>query len=99
MSDYKDPVNIGNPDEITIKAFAEEIIKLTGTKQKIIYKNLPKDDPMKRRPDISRAEEVLGWSPKISRDVGLKLTYEYFKGLPSEKLFDRDHKNFDAFKR
>lgn len=79
LSDYPYPVNIGNPVEITIKDFAEEIIKLTGTKQKVIYKDLPKDDPMQRKPDISKAKEVLGWEPKVSREEGLKITYEYFK--------------------
>ena len=79
LSDYAEPVNIGNPDEISIKDFAEEIIKLTGTNQKIIYKPLPKDDPMQRKPDISRAREILGWEPKVSRSEGLKITYQYFK--------------------
>lgn len=79
LSDYPYPVNIGNPDEISIKEFAEEIIKLTNSEQKIIYKPLPQDDPMQRQPDISRAKEILGWEPKISRAEGLKVTYEYFK--------------------
>ena len=79
LSDYSYPVNIGNPDEITIKEFAEEIIKLTGTSQKITYKPLPKDDPKQRRPDITRAKEILGWEPKVSRAEGLKVTYEFFK--------------------
>ncbi|MBK7254822.1 MAG: SDR family oxidoreductase [Ignavibacteria bacterium] len=67
LSDYAFPVNIGNPDEITIKEFAEEIIKLTGTDQKIIYTPLPKDDPKQRQPDITKAKEILGWEPKIGR--------------------------------
>jgi dTDP-glucose 4,6-dehydratase len=79
LSDYPYPVNIGNPVEISIKDFAEEIIKLTGTTQKIIYKPLPKDDPMQRKPDISKAKEVLGWEPKVAREEGLKITYEFFK--------------------
>ncbi len=79
LSDYAYPVNIGNPDEITIKEFAEEIIKLTGTKQKIVYKPLPKDDPKQRKPDITRAREILGWEPKVSRSEGLKITYQFFK--------------------
>jgi dTDP-glucose 4,6-dehydratase len=79
LSDYAYPINVGNPDEITIKDFAEEIIKLTGTKQKIVYKPLPKDDPKQRRPDITRAREILGWEPKISRSEGLKITYQFFK--------------------
>lgn len=86
MSDYAQPVNIGNPVEITIKEFAEEIIKLTGTNQKIVYKPLPKDDPKQRQPDITRAKEILGWEPKVSRAEGLKITYEYFKSLPKEEL-------------
>lgn len=86
MSDYAQPVNIGNPVEITIKEFAEEIIKLTGTDQKIVYKPLPKDDPKQRQPDITRAKEILGWEPKVSRAEGLKITYEYFKSLPKEEL-------------
>ncbi|MDN5201544.1 SDR family oxidoreductase [Fulvivirgaceae bacterium BMA10] len=79
MSDYPNPVNIGNPDEITIKEFGEEIIKLTGTSQKLIYKDLPVDDPKQRKPNIDRAREILGWEPKYSRAEGLKPTYEFFK--------------------
>lgn len=78
MSDYSDPVNIGNPDEITINDFAEEIIKLTGTKQKIVHEALPQDDPKQRKPDITKAKEILGWQPKISRAEGLNITYQYF---------------------
>jgi dTDP-glucose 4,6-dehydratase len=81
LSDYAHPVNVGNPNEITIKQFAEEIIKLTGTQQKIVYKPLPTDDPKQRRPDITRAKELLGWEPKVSREEGLKITYEYFQNL------------------
>ncbi|MBX7045414.1 MAG: SDR family oxidoreductase [Ignavibacteria bacterium] len=79
LSDYQYPVNVGNPDEITIKEFAEEIIKLTGTAQKIVYEPLPVDDPKQRKPDITKAKEILGWEPKVSRQDGLKVTYEYFK--------------------
>jgi dTDP-glucose 4,6-dehydratase len=86
MSDYALPVNIGNPDEISLKDFAEEIIRLTGTKQKIVYKPLPTDDPKQRRPDITKAKEILGWEPKVKRAEGLKITYEYFKALPKEEL-------------
>jgi dTDP-glucose 4,6-dehydratase len=86
MSDYAQPVNIGNPDEISLKDFAEEIIKLTGTKQKIVYKPLPVDDPKQRQPDITKAKEILGWAPKMNRADGLKITYEYFKNLPKEEL-------------
>ena len=94
MSDYSYPVNIGNPDEITIGEFAEEIIKLTGTDQKVIYKDLPVDDPMKRKPDISRAQEILGWDAKVSREEGMKKTYEYFKSLSQEQLYKSEHKDF-----
>ncbi len=91
-SDYVYPVNIGNPAEITIAQFGEEIIKLTGTKQKLIYKALPQDDPKQRKPDISRAQEILNWEPKINREEGLKLTYEYFKSLPQEDLYRTAHR-------
>ncbi|WP_081208123.1 UDP-glucuronic acid decarboxylase family protein [Salegentibacter sediminis] len=94
LSDYTDPVNIGNPDEITIKDFAEEIIKLTGTQQKIVYKELPQDDPLKRQPDITRAKEILDWEPKVPRDQGMKITYEYFKNLSPEDLKKSEHKDF-----
>ncbi|WP_131539305.1 UDP-glucuronic acid decarboxylase family protein [Pedobacter nototheniae] len=99
MSDYAQPVNIGNPDEITIKQFCEEIIKLTGTSQKIIYKELPQDDPKQRRPDITKAKALLGWEPKIGRAEGLKITYEYFKSLPAEALQKIEHKDFTTFNR
>lgn len=97
MSDYVMPVNIGNPDEITIMQFAEEIIKLTGTKQKIIQKELPVNDPKQRQPNITKAKTILNWEPKISRSEGLKITYEYFKSLPKEVLFAREHKQFDTY--
>jgi dTDP-glucose 4,6-dehydratase len=79
LSNYPYPVNVGNPSEITIKEFGEEIIKLTGTKQKMVYKPLPQDDPKQRRPDITKAQELLGWEPKVSREEGLRITYEFFK--------------------
>lgn len=79
MSDYSDPVNIGNPDEVTILQFAQEIIQLTGTTSKIIYKPLPQDDPKVRQPDITLAREVLGWEPKVARHEGLRITIDYFK--------------------
>ncbi|OQP62044.1 NAD-dependent dehydratase [Niastella vici] len=97
MSDYHLPVNVGNPDEISLKDFAEEIITLTNTTQKIVYKPLPVDDPKQRQPDISRAKEILGWSPKVSRKDGLKVTYEYFKSLPEEEWF-KQPKEFVAKK-
>jgi dTDP-glucose 4,6-dehydratase len=87
MSDYAQPVNIGNPDEISLKNFAEEIIKLTGTAQKIVYKELPTDDPKQRQPDITKAKKILSWQPKVGRAEGLKITYEYFKNLPKEELY------------
>jgi dTDP-glucose 4,6-dehydratase len=79
MSDYSSPVNIGNPDEISLKQFAEEIIALTGSQQKIVYEPLPKDDPKQRKPDISKAKEILGWEPRVNRKEGLKITLDYFK--------------------
>ncbi len=79
FSNYVYPVNIGNPDEISIKDFAEELILLSGSKQSITYQPLPQDDPKQRRPDITRAKLILGWEPKISRVEGLKKTYEWFK--------------------
>ena len=97
MSDYHEPVNIGNPDEISLKEFAEEIIKLTGTTQKIVYHPLPKDDPKQRKPDITRAKEILGWTPKVKRAEGLKITYEYFKSLPQEELI-KQPKEFKSIK-
>ncbi len=99
MSDYALPMNIGNPDEISIRDFAEEIVKLTGTKQKIVYLDLPKDDPKQRQPDITKARQILGWEPKVSRADGIKITYEYFKSLPKEVLYQRDHKSFDSYMR
>ncbi len=96
-SDYSKPVNIGNPSEITISQFAEEIISLTGTEQKVIYKDLPVDDPKQRKPDITKAQELLNWTPKVERSEGLKLTYEYFKSLTKEELFHTEHSNFDKF--
>lgn len=94
LSEYTQPVNIGNPEEITILDFANEIIKLTGTDQKIVYKPLPEDDPLQREPDISRAKEILKWEPLTTREDGMRKTLEYFKGLSKEELFKREHKNF-----
>jgi dTDP-glucose 4,6-dehydratase len=96
-SDYVEPVNIGNPSEISISQFAEEIIKLTGTTQKVIYKDLPVDDPKQRRPDIRLAKSLLDWEPKFSRAEGLKITYAYFKSLSKEELFKKEHINFDKY--
>ena len=85
MSDYDMPVNVGNPAEITLKEFAEEVIKLTGTTQQIVYKPLPVDDPKQRQPDITKAKAILGWEPKVSRAEGLKITFEYFKNLSTDE--------------
>ncbi|MES2417024.1 MAG: UDP-glucuronic acid decarboxylase family protein [Bacteroidota bacterium] len=99
FSDYALPVNIGNPDEITMMDFAEEIIKLTGTSQKIICKELPTDDPKQRRPDITKARALLNWEPKVNRAEGLKITYDYFKSLPKEALINNEHKNFKNYNK
>ena len=96
-SEYAHPVNIGNPSEISISQFAEEIIELTGTDQKVIYKDLPVDDPKQRRPDINLAEKLLDWEPKVSRQEGLRITYEYFKSLSKEELCEKEHMNFDKY--
>ncbi|MDP2526693.1 MAG: UDP-glucuronic acid decarboxylase family protein [Maribacter dokdonensis] len=96
FSDYTDPINIGNPHETTIKEFAEEIIALTGTKQKVIYKPLPQDDPTQRQPDISKAKEILGWEPKVHRAEGLKIVYDYFKSLSTEELQKKEHRDFST---
>lgn len=85
LSNYSLPVNIGNPDEISLKDFAEEVLKLTGNKVKIVYKPLPADDPKQRKPDITKAKTILNWQPKVHRSEGLKKTYEYFKSLPEEE--------------
>ncbi|NBV08618.1 MAG: SDR family oxidoreductase [Flavobacteriia bacterium] len=95
--DYSGPVNLGNPHEITIKEFAEEIVKLTGTQQKISYVELPVDDPKQRQPDITLARELLHWEPKISRQEGLERTYAYFKTLSEEALFAKEHNNFEKY--
>ena len=94
LSDYTLPVNIGKPEEITLLDFANEIIKLTGTNQKIVFKPLPEDDPLQREPDISKAKEILNWEPKTTREVGMRKTLEYFKGLSKDELFKREHKDF-----
>lgn len=99
LSDYAGPVNIGNPTEITIKEFGEEIIKLTGTKQKLVFKDLPTDDPKQRKPDITLAKKVLGWEPKVNRAEGLKITYAYFKQLPQDELFKKEHQFEEYIKK
>ena len=85
LSDYAYPVNIGNPVEISLLDFAEEVLKLTGSDVKIVFRELPKDDPKQRQPDITKAIEILGWEPKVMRAEGLKITYDYFKSLPKEE--------------
>ena len=85
LSDYAMPVNIGNPSEISLKDFAEEVLKLTGNKVKIVYKPLPADDPKQRKPDITKARKILNWEPKVQREEGLAKTYDYFKSLPPEE--------------
>lgn len=97
LSDYPYPVNIGNPVEISLLDFAKEIIALTGTQQKIIFKPLPVDDPRQRKPDISKAQSLLGWEPKVDRATGLKITYDYFRSLPREELF-KQPKEFNSNK-
>jgi dTDP-glucose 4,6-dehydratase len=97
LSDYNLPVNIGNPDEITIKDFADEIIKLTGTTQKIVYHPLPINDPLQRQPDITKAKAILGWEAKVSREEGMKITFDYFKTLSTEELLKEEHKDFSGF--
>ena len=99
FSNYNFPVNIGNPSEITINEFAKEIIQLTQTNQKIIYQPLPENDPLKRRPDISLANEILDWEPKVNREKGLKLTYDYFRSLTKEQLHKKEHQSFNDFNK
>jgi dTDP-glucose 4,6-dehydratase len=96
-SDYVYPVNIGNPDEITIKDFANEIIQLTGTKQKVVYHPLPMNDPLQRQPDTTKAKQILGWESKVSRSEGMKITYDYFKSLQKDELLKEEHKDFTGY--
>jgi len=97
LSNYSEPVNIGNPSEISIRDFADEIIKLTNTSQKVIYKELPINDPMQRQPNINLAQNILGWEPKVGREEGLQKTLEYFKSLPEEKWYSIAHKTFEKY--
>jgi dTDP-glucose 4,6-dehydratase len=97
LSNCETPVNLGNPSEITISQFAEEIIQLTKTNQKVIYKDLPLNDPKQRKPDISKAKKTLDWEPKVSRKDGLQITYEYFRGLSSEDLNKKEHNDFEKY--
>jgi dTDP-glucose 4,6-dehydratase len=95
LSDYTMPVDIGNPSEISLKDFAEEVLKLTGSSQKIVYKPLPADDPKQRKPDITKATTILGWAPQVERAEGLRKTYEYFKSLP-ESEWHKQPKEFGS---
>lgn len=97
MSDYHLPVNIGNPEEITINQLANEISDVIGKPLEIITQKLPEGDPVKRKPDISKAKEILDWEPQISREEGLQKTYAYFKNLPKEKLWNTEHRNFERY--
>ena len=99
MSDHSEPVNIGNPHEITISQFAEEVISLTGTTQKVVYKELPVNDPMQRQPDISKAKELLNWEPTVMREEGLDRTYAWFKSLPEDRLYRKEHRDFADYKK
>jgi dTDP-glucose 4,6-dehydratase len=94
FSDYHFPVNIGNPDEITVNDFAKEVIELTESKNKIIYKPLPNDDPTRRKPDISKAKSILNWTPKIDRKKGLELTLDYFKSIKNPNFEFRDFSSY-----
>jgi len=97
QSDYSFPINLGNPQEVTINEFAQEIKKLTGVDQKIVYKPLPINDPQQRQPDITKAREILGWEPKVSRSEGMKITYDYFKSLSKAELEKQEHRNFKRY--
>ena len=94
FSDFSNPVNLGNPDEISIQDFALEILKLTNSNQKICFKPLPKDDPLKRQPDITLAKKVLNWQPKTSREEGMKMTFAFFQNVSDKQLYKIDHKDF-----
>jgi len=97
FSDYHLPVNIGNPEEISILDFAKEIIALTNGQSRIIFKELPVNDPLQRCPDITKAKSILGWEPKVDRKTGMKRTFDYFKSLSEQELYETQHKNFDKY--
>jgi dTDP-glucose 4,6-dehydratase len=97
LSGYVYPVNIGNPDEITISQFAEEIAKLVGVEQKVVYTDLPVNDPLQRKPDITKAKKLLKWEPKVDRKEGLAITFEYFKSLTQDELYKTEHNDFDKY--
>ena len=86
LSDEHEPVNMGNPAEITILQLAKEMLALTGSKSKIVFKPLPEDDPKIRQPDISKAKRILGWEPRVSREEGLRKTLIYFKNLLQKEV-------------
>jgi dTDP-glucose 4,6-dehydratase len=97
FSDYSLPINIGNPEEISILDFAKEILEMTQSKQRIIFKDLPINDPLQRCPNIDRAKNILDWTPKINRSEGLMKTYKYFKDFSSSDLIKEEHKDFSKY--
>src|SRR5262245_44997627 len=97
LSDYHMPLNLGNPDEISLLDFAREILELTDNKVKIVFKDLPVDDPKQRQPDITKAKALLDWEPRVHRKEGLRITYEYFKSLPQDELY-KQPKEFVSLK-
>ena len=97
LSDYPLPVNIGNPGEFTMLELAQLVIEMTGSKSQLVFLPLPQDDPMQRQPNISKAKAILGWEPKVSREEGMKLTFDYFKTLSSEELLREEHKDFSKY--
>ncbi|WP_299115565.1 UDP-glucuronic acid decarboxylase family protein [uncultured Winogradskyella sp.] len=99
FSEYSYPVNIGNPNETTILDFAKEIISLGNSSQKIVYKPLPQNDPLQRQPDITLAKQLLDWQPKVYRNQGMKITFDYFKGLTEEELYKKEHKDFSTYNK
>ncbi len=99
FSDYSLPVNIGNPEEISIIDFAKELLKLTNSQSRIVYKELPVNDPMQRCPDITKAKKIIDWQPETSRLEGMKKTFAYFQSLPKDELFKTEHKDFSKYIR
>lgn len=99
FSDYSYPVNIGNPSETTILEFSQEIIKMADSNQKIVFKPLPVDDPLQRKPDITLAKKLLNWEPKIAQNEGMKITFNYFKSLSLEELHRKNHKDFSNYNK
>jgi dTDP-glucose 4,6-dehydratase len=91
-SNYNKPINLGNPEEIALIDFAKEIIAMSGTNNKIVFKPLPVNDPVKRKPDITKAMKILNWKPHISRNKGLENVFNYFKSLSLEELNKKDSK-------